>query len=380
MAILKLLVGYMSIGFITFFLDLLSSVAQAPTKRLAIDQEIQSLVKVSRTEKLKQLVSDNAVRLKGRNITDVASRNAFWNNIDFFYDIGAKDVLFALLMSSDREAKRYVSRECMGGFGIEDVVALYEAASVHAKNPLLQTDERFDGKSAIVHSLSVTTSRILGLPPTVPKSHESSEIRLWWFDAIRTAKEKRTYQIDLQGAVKYFGKKPQPSKAVDILEQQREALLKRLRNEAVKEMAKSNMQWLRPEPAGEKDRRREAVLFFYDIKAAGVLAALLYSENKDLKDLMVKECLNVFGVKDVVALYEGATAHAKGADANAADLALIHKLAKRTAQILRLEPTVPKSAKAEDVRAWWAQAVREAQTSGIYQAEIDAALKYFEKK
>jgi len=368
--LLRLGYGYMAL--LTSFV--LCDRADAQDK---LREPLRQLVEGTRTDVLKHKIKAFSGLLEDEN----ASLRR--KGVLFFCDIQAKNVLLALLRSDDHVT--LVIKNGLDVFGLEDISKLYEVAASRIPETVTTGGEGYTADLARALQLYRRTSAVLGaefMAPKIPRHPIQGDLRSWWTEVLQNARIKRTFQSDLDTAVKYFEKPARPPnrRPGDTLEEQREALLKQLHSEELKDIVKAKIEWLRPEPAGEKEKRREAVLFFDDIKATGVLAALFHSENKDLKDLMVKECLDVFGVKDVVSLYEGAAVHAKGADANAAEVDLIHKLAKRTAQILRLESTAPKSATAEDVRAWWAQSVRDAQTRGIYQTEIDAALKYFEKK
>jgi hypothetical protein len=369
---------------------LVSGEKEVPT---TLDAQGKLLQKKLRSNELRTIAKDSLDQLvlkKGAAKPDLRERE---EAILFFRDIQAKGVILSLVGSEDLQTECFAVAYCLDVFGIEDLVPLYEATLKSAKPKLVTPgSDGADGGYSTAEELCIRFSRILGLGLTAPGlplgassaqgKNPIKDIQSWWTETLKKAKSRGTYQRDLLPAVSYFANQSRVpmNPVVANLDQHQDIVLKQLKNDWIKRKLNAKMEWLRPEPAGEKKKRREAVLFLFDIKATGMIARLLHSENKDLKDLVLNECLEVFGVKDVVSLYEGAAAHAKGVNANAADIDVIHKLAKRTAQILRLEPTIPKSAKTEDVRAWWAQAVRDAQTSGIYNAEIDAALKHVAKE
>ena len=77
--------------------------------------------------------------------------------------------------------------------------------------------------------------------------------------------------------------------------------MKGLRTESLKKEVKVHAQMLR-----DKERKEEAILFFCDIKAKGVLLAILAERRTGVGSFHLNDCLILLDVEDLVGLYEAA--------------------------------------------------------------------------
>lgn len=373
-------------------------------------KEVPVLLEKLQTKEVKDAVNENASALKrkGDNI-------AAWSNrteaIRFFYDIKAKRLLLVLLEGDDWSIKGHLTSQCLDLFRIEDMIAIYDIAVKAA--PKLISDAGFGQELAkrygLINGLQRRTVAILSLqgridmrftdPDTVVGTPK--HVRAWWLKALRTAKQKGTYQSPLDAALKYFEQEQKPVKTphlkkpvagngsdakvgqrkINKVEIAIEALVKRLHSKNLKRMVQEHAKLFKVK---DTEKHEKAMLFFADIKAKGVLLALLASKDRDAHGYVIHHLMDRFTIDEVVGLYQAALAHARtppflNGDAAARQQWVVLKIALRTSKILRLKPGFPKTNAPTDIRNWWWQALRTAKANERGPSPLDRVLQALEK-
>lgn len=156
-------------------------------------------------------------------------------------------------------------------------------------------------------------------------------------------------------------------------------LVKGLRTESLKKDVKVHAEMLR-----DKQRREEAILFFCDIKAKGVLLAIVAERRTGLDTNPLDDSLSLFSVEDLVGLYQAAASNSEVLDVpsdrvTAVRRTVVRNIAVRTAEILEIKPTYPKSNDFDDVRTWWIDTINTAKTRGVHQTTLNHVLEHVKK-
>lgn len=169
------------------------------------------------------------------------------------------------------------------------------------------------------------------------------------------------------------------ARASEKLDHAVKLLIKSLCSDRLKDLATSHADALKGKTASERSRR-DAVDFFYDLKATRVFAALLELEDLPVQGYLFLQGLDVFGVDDIVLLHDAAAAYAKrpvvrlGSD-EAVRQDIVDRLLLRTSNILGLKPKAIAAYSREDIRAWFVTALRAAETKAGAPASLREALK-----
>lgn len=367
-----------------------SLAAQAPASDKQGDrlgQELAVLVKNSHTESFKRYVEAQAGFFRERFEDPFARRQVIF----FYCDIKAKGILAALL--ENERTRSEASVFCLRVFAAEDIPRLYEIAA-GTRIPVVGRPANATG---FIDKLCLRTVEIVGLPRGTagPTAYEPEVMRTWWVQVLRTARAKGSYESPLVTALKYFEKaapdrepaakegKPTsaPVNEVDRLERELNALVKGLSSDDLSMVVRTKAKDLKSD---DPLHRWPAVYFFCDIKAKGVLSAVL--ESRRSRDDATESCLRIFGVEDIPRLYELAEAAAlklpsATVEESGKRQGFVHLTARRTIELLSLPGDYPrpKVYEAAALRAWWAEALRTARAKGTYRSPLDVALKQLEK-
>jgi len=130
--------------------------------------------------------------------------------------------------------------------------------------------------------------------------------------------------------------------------------------------------------------RAEAILFFVDMRAKGVLLALLRSDDRSARDFVADRCLGVFDVEDIPALYDIAVSLVPetivgGGEEIAAREQIVRKLALATSRILGIEHVPLTSFSREAVHDWWLAAIKKAEKAQEGRSGLERIRRHFEE-
>jgi hypothetical protein len=167
-----------------------------------------------------------------------------------------------------------------------------------------------------------------------------------------------------------------PAHAVG-LEDEVNLLLKRLRSEELRDLAKQKAKDLTGTDALV---RRKAVLFFHDLRAKGVLVELLFSE--DNRETVADSCLDVLDLESLPRVYEllAATLPAPGTletggERTAARNGFVARVNQAAAKVLQIDAVEMKDYDALELHLTWAKMLQAAKQKNPRSADLDRLQK-----